>query len=231
MTVAAAFDRAADYDAHAGVQARVAAALAERIIALPLASAARVLEIGCGTGFLGAALLDRMPHARWTMTDIAPSMLDRARAKFAGRGVSFATMDGERPDIGGGFDLVCSSLAAQWFGDLPAAVARWRTLLAPGGRIAFTTLSQGSFAEWRGGGIHDYPDAATLAASGLTVSIETIVEPYADGRAFLRALKAIGAGTPRVGHRPLAPAALRAALADFEAAGSTATYRVATCLA
>ena len=238
MTVAAAFDRAADYDRHAIVQRHVAAALADGIAALPLGDAPRVLEIGCGTGLLGAALLDRLPGARWLMTDIAPAMVERARQRFASRPeVRLAMMDGERPDVAGPFDLICSSLAAQWLADLPGAVARWRALLAPAGRLAFTTLAAGSFAEWRRAhrdlrcGIHAYPSADELAAMGLEVSVEALALRHADAREFLQGLKAIGAGTPRPGHRPLPPARLREVMARFEREGATATYVVATCLA
>ncbi len=238
MNVAAAFDRAADYDRHAVVQRRVAETLAERIAALGLPPAPRVLEVGCGTGLLGAALLDRLPAARWLMTDIAPAMVERARLRFAARrGIGFATMDGERPDAAGPFDLICSSLAAQWFTDLPEAIARLRAFLAPHGRLAVTTLVAGSFLEWRQAhrdlpcGIRDYPSADQLAALGLDVGIDTHTLRHADARQFLHGLKAIGAGTPRPGHRPLPLARLREVMARFEAEGAIATYVVATCVA
>src|SRR3546814_5301552 len=69
-----------------------------------------------------------------------------------GRGrFRYVAMDGERPcfapDVR--FDLVCSSLAFQWFHDLEGAVASLCALLAPGGHLAFTTLAEGSFDEWR----------------------------------------------------------------------------------
>src|SRR3546814_10718433 len=65
-----------------------------------------------------------------------------------GRGrFRYVAMDGERPcfapDVR--FDLVCSSLAFQWFHDLEGAVASLCALLAPGGHLAFTTLAEGSF--------------------------------------------------------------------------------------
>ncbi|WP_442679904.1 methyltransferase [Sphingomonas sp. ASY06-1R] len=237
MTVAAAFDRAADYDRHAIVQRQVAEGLAARIAGLRLPEGPRLLEIGCGTGLLGEMLVDRLPGAHWLMTDIAPAMVARARARFARRPeIRFAVMDGERPDAEGPYDLICSSLAAQWFADLPGTLARWRDRLGQGGRIAFTTLAAGSFAEWRRAhgdlpcGLHFYPEAEALAALGLEVSLERRILHHADARDFLRGLKAIGAGTPQPGHRPLTPAQLRTVMARFEAEGATATYVVATCL-
>jgi malonyl-CoA O-methyltransferase len=103
-------------------------------------------------------------------------------------------MDGEHPDQRGPFDIIASSLAFQWFADLPAAIARLRALLAPGGWLAFATLAEGSFAEWRAAcgdqpcGIPDYPDAARLAASGLRVEVEHHRVDFGSARDFLRHL-------------------------------------------
>jgi len=236
MTVAAAFDRATDYDRHAIVQARVVARLADLLAAQPIGPGAQVLEIGCGTGLLGAALIDRLPGSTWLMTDIAPVMVARTARRFAGKPrVRTAVMDGEHPAGDARYDLICSSLAMQWFTDLPAAIGRLRALLAPGGLLAFTTLAEGSFAEWRAAlgdrpaGTPDYPSSSALEALGLTVAIERHAIDHDDARHFLQTLKQIGAGTPRSGYAPLPPADLRRAMTRFEDMGATTTYVVATC--
>jgi len=230
-----AFGRAADYDVHARTQRHVAEALAARIAALPLPEAPRVLEIGCGTGFLTVALRPRI-GGDWTVTDLAPEMLARCRARI-GAGPHYRVMDGERPDLSGErFDLICSSLAFQWFADLPGALERLTGLLAPGGRIAFATMAQDSFAEWRAAfaaaglapATPDYPSIARLAAlPGADVAEEHVVERHADARAFLTALRGIGAQSPRAGHRPVSAAELRRVMAAFEAGGARVTYHVA----
>ena len=238
MLIASAFHRADGYDRHAAVQRKVADQLAARILALDLPPDARVLELGCGTGFLGAGLVGHLPHAHYWMTDIAPGMLDRARQRFAGRDdIAFAVMDAADPTIDGPFDLICSSLAMQWIDDLPGTVARLRGLLSPHGQLIFTTLAAGSFAEWRAAygaatpGTPDYPEADALRACGLEVSVETIARNHASARDFLAALKAIGANTPRPDYHPLAPARLREVMTRFEADGAKARYVVATCIA
>jgi malonyl-CoA O-methyltransferase len=239
-----AFDTAASsYDAHAAVQRVVARRLAERIAALPLPERPRILEIGCGTGFLSAALRERLGPAEWTLSDLSPAMLAACRARLgAPEDVAFRVMDGEHPDLdpGQSFDLICASLAFQWFEDLQGALGRLAVHLAPGGWLAFATLAEGTLQEWRAAhealgltsGAPDYPspDAlASLAPAPLRGRIhdERLVQVHAEGLAFVRGLKAIGAGCAPEGHRPLPAAKLKRALATFEAGGAAATYHVA----
>ncbi len=239
MGVAEAFSAAADYDAHAVIQRIVADRLAARLSNAGADVPARVLEIGCGTGFVGDALIGGgLRFSRYVMTDLAPGMVARAWSRF-GRvpNVRCAVMDAAVPSEAGPFDLICSSLAMQWLDDLPAAVAGLRRLLAPAGTLAFTTLAAGSFAEWRDAhgavrpGTPDYPSVQALQGMGLEVSTEILMQTYPNGRAFLRALKAIGAGTPQRGYTPLPPHLLRTIMARFEKNGARATYVVATCTA
>jgi malonyl-CoA O-methyltransferase len=238
VQIAKAFHRARNYDRHAAVQRIIADRLADKILTLQLPANPRVLEIGCGTGFLGAGLVGRLPFAHYWMTDIAPGMLDRTRQRFAGHDdIDFALIDGAEPSLDGPFDLICSSLAMQWISDLPRAVARLRSLLLPSGRLIFTTLAAGSFATWRAAygrahpGTPDYPSAEAFQRLGLEVSIEAIEYRYANAREFLSALKEIGAGTPQPDYQPLPPAQLRQVMTRFEAEGAKADYVIATCLA
>lgn len=235
--VARAFDAARAYDAAARVQAYAAARLADRIAAAPPPWQARVLEIGCGTGLLSAALIDRIAARHWLLTDIAPAMLNRCADRIGPRGdVAYAVLDGERPAVEGRFDLICSSFAFQWFRDLPRAIQGLRGLLAPGGRIAFATMAAGSLVEWdaahraatgQGAAMGDYPTPEALRALGAEVAIERRVEHHPDARAFLAGLRDIGAHRPREPRPPLSPAALRRTMAAFEASGASVTYVIA----
>lgn len=241
QAVARAFDGADNYDAAGIIQAEVAGRLAQRIVALPLPPSPRLLEIGCGTGFLTQAVLAHVTPGLMVASDLAPTMIRRARERMRHRpDLAFLVMDGERPSLAPGFDLICSSLAAQWFEDLEGTLGRLSGLLAPGGFLAVTTLASGTFREWHEA--HDtvghrpatpsYPTAEALARlrfAGCTSNLflEPIVEEHADGRAFLRSLRAIGAGTPGVA-RPLSPGALRTVIRQFETGGAAITYEVAT---
>lgn len=244
--VQAAFNAARDYDGQARVQRQVAADLAARIIALPLPARPRVLEIGCGTGFLTRAVLaSDLTPALWLATDLAPAMVERCRLGTPARPhLGFATLDGEQGTMPAQapFDLICASLAFQWFTDLPTAIARLYGWLAPGGHLIFTTLIAGTFAEWAEAhhaeglepGTPAFLPLPALAAlhphwQAAPPVAEDQVERHGHARDFLRALKAIGAGTARPDHQPLPPAALRRVMARFDAMGAAATYRVATC--
>ena len=247
--VAAAFGAAASgYEAEAALQRRVAERLAERVAAQPSPQAPRILELGCGTGFLTRALARRWPRAHWLITDLSPAMVGHCRdhADFACAEARFLAMDGERPCLlpprgEGGFDVICMSLAMQWFADPAQALAGLAGLLAPDGLLAWSTLAEGAFAEWRqahaalglAAGTPDYLSAAALArlwpAGGTgAVELEAIRSHHPDGLAFLRALRAIGADVPASGHQPLPAGALRRVLRHFTApAGVTVTYNIA----
>jgi malonyl-CoA O-methyltransferase len=238
--VAAAFGAAADtYNDGADVQREVAAHLAQRIAAIALRPHPCILEIGCGTGFLSRHLAALSP-ARLVLSDISDAMLGRCRETLGtDSAAEFLVMDGEEPSPAGtGFDLICSSLAFQWFVDLPSALTRLSGLLAPGGHLVFATLAEDSFHEWSeahaalnlASAVRAYPSVDVLKAMlppgpGL-VEHEHLARGYADGYAFLDALKQIGAHLPEHTRRPLAPGALRRVLRGFER-GITVTYHVA----
>lgn len=210
--------KAEDYDSHAGLQRETAARLAGL---LPALGAPRVLEVGCGTGFLTAHLLDAYRDGDFLITDLAPEMLDVCRERQGRRAcprARFALMDGEAPESGERFDLIALNMTLQWFADPVGALERLRSLLNPGGTLCYATLGPGGFPEWR----------AALAAEGLpegivampplpgVVTEENKAIPYGNGSTFLAGMKSIGAGEPRSGYRPLTPGQLRRALRRLE---------------
>ena len=236
-----AFSAAHDYDRNARVQRRVAEDLAVRIAQWTLPPNPRILEIGCGTGFLSEALMARGVNGQWLMTDLSPDMVERCRQRIGtADDRQFAVLDGEHGAMpeGGPFDLICSSMAMQWFDALNPAIARLRGWLAPGGHLALTTLGAGTFAQWRqahaeAGAVAatpNYPAVGDLPADGREsdVTVERYDETFASARAFLRALKAIGATTAQGGHQPLTPAMLRRVMHHFEQTGASVTYEVLT---
>ena len=119
---------------------------------LPLVRGARVLDVGCGTGFPLLELAQRlgrpaMVHGldRW-----APA-LQRARFKAGVTGVANATLtrgDGAAmPFRDGRFDFVVSNLGINNFPDPDAVFRESRRVLCRGGRLALTTNVEGHMAE------------------------------------------------------------------------------------
>lgn len=103
-----------------------------------------VLDVGCGTGFL--ALLFAARGHRVTGVDVAPQMIERARAKATAQGlaVTFRIDDAEAlQDPDASYDLVvCRHLL--WTLPHPQqALAEWVRVTRPGGRVAVID------GEWR----------------------------------------------------------------------------------
>lgn len=240
--VAARFGAAArHYDNHASIQRIAAERLAGDIARLNLPARPRVLEIGCGTGLLTQALARRLGAADWTITDISPAMLAESQRGPALPGAArYQVLDGEHPGaLSGPYDLICSSLAVQWFGDLNAGLARLAALLAPGGYLAVATLARGTFAEWQRAhymaGLESatppYPPCGVIrpAMGNMAGGVrgERLIQKHPDGLSFLKGLKGIGATMPAPGRQPLSAAALRRVLAAFDEQGASVTYHLA----
>jgi malonyl-CoA O-methyltransferase len=215
---AAVTARAADYTGHASLQAQVADRLAA---CLPALAAPRVLEVGCGTGFLTRHLLEAYPDGEFLITDLSEAMLEVCRVRLGGgdrRRVRFTVMDGEAPELAERFDLIASSMTLQWFADPARGLDRLHSRLDVGGHLVFATLGPESFPEWRRVlAAHGRPEGvvAMPRLPGIVHEEHRCLD-FADGLAFLRQLRAIGAATPRDGYRPLSAGALRAALRDLD---------------
>ncbi|SDU75317.1 class I SAM-dependent methyltransferase [Jiangella alkaliphila] len=106
-----------------------------------------VLDAGCGTGSL-SLLLAEAGH-RVTGVDLAPRMVDLARAKLAaaGRLGRFLVGDAASPPTGDErFDVVLARHVVWTLPDPPAALRDWCGRLRPGGRLV---LVEG---RWAGAG-------------------------------------------------------------------------------
>ena len=216
--VAQAFDLAAgDYDQHAGLQRRVANDLFQLIKSgVEVSCVSCGLEIGCGTGFLTLPTVQHFSRADWTVTDVAPRMLERCQQQLVNAGrdmkrVSFIRQDGEDIEAADNtYELVCSNLTFQWFTDWRSSLQRLMNCVRPGGYLAFTTLASGTFTEVNrylgppdlGAGFESYMNQEELGEWlaqfdkwSSTLRIEEMTERFTGPGAFLRALKGIGACT------------------------------------
>jgi malonyl-CoA O-methyltransferase len=146
--VARQFNRhVSTYDEYAVVQKRMAQRMMKTLSKRSV-KAERILEIGCGTGYLTQLLAERYPSARITAVDLAENMVQAARERLGHLAtIRFLIGDAETMEWDETFDLIVSNATVQWFG---APEHSFRTLsdhLQPGGWIVFSTFGPDTFQE------------------------------------------------------------------------------------
>jgi ubiquinone/menaquinone biosynthesis C-methylase UbiE len=113
--------------------------------ALGLASHGRVLDLGCGPGYLVVDLAAQAPGLRVTGIDLSPAMLHLARAHAQSEGmdagVGFKQADAQRiPVPDRSFDLVVSSFSLHHWSDPAAVFDEVARILRPGGSFLIRDL-------------------------------------------------------------------------------------------
>ncbi len=210
----AAFERAAaTYDQAAVLQRAVAERLLERLELIRL-QPARVLDVGCGTGYCTRALARRYRHAEIIGLDIALNMVRRARTalpwwrRWASGAWRFACADAEAlPLAAQSLDMIVSNLTLQWC-DVARVFAEFRRVLRPGGVLFFTSFGPDTLKELRAAwravdarmhvhaflDMHDVGDAMVRAGlADPVLDVEHLTLTYGDVTEVMRELKRVGA--------------------------------------
>ena len=101
---------------------------------------ARVLDVGCGTGQLAARVRAALPGTSVVGCDFSHGMLRHARARDAC--VPWVQGDaGDLPFRAGTFDAIVSTEAFHWFPDPAGALAEFRRVLRPRGRLLLALVN------------------------------------------------------------------------------------------
>ena len=126
-------EQAADYDA--SLSGRHSVILYERVVrALDRHEYGAVLDVGCGTGNLLAAILQRRKVAAAGI-DLSEKMIEKARERLDG-GVDLRVGDSERlPWNDGTFDIVTCTDSFHHYPSPIAALKEMRRVLRPGGLV------------------------------------------------------------------------------------------------
>jgi len=208
--------RAHVYEQNARLQAEIADRLAR---SLPHLEKPDILEVGCGTGLLTRHLLAAYPDGEFQITDLSQTMLDLCAARSGtGQNLQYRLMDGEHPDLTARYDLIATSMTAQWFNAADESLMQLQSLLKPGGHLLYSTIGSNLFPQWRAVleelgypcGLVDVPDLPGV------ITEDYYKMRFENGIRFLQSLKSTGASHPRPGYHSLSVRELRHALRLFE---------------
>lgn len=161
---------------------------------------ARVVDVGCGSGWSAIAIARGFPNVEVTGLDLDPESVKDARRNAEEAGVadsvSFEVRDAADPAIAGGFDLVCAFETIHDMCDPVGALRSMRSLRAAGGtvlvadeRVADTFTVDVDDAErfqWGFSALHCLPTAMTAppAAGTGTIMRTPVFRQYAAEAGF-----------------------------------------------
>ena len=107
----------------------------------------RVLDVGCGDGFLAARLADQGCHV--TAVDIDAPVLERARHRWAGYPVDWVQADVlSHAFEARSFDVVLSNATLHHLPDEVQALHTLGELVSPGGRLGVVGFARSGPRDW-----------------------------------------------------------------------------------
>lgn len=136
-------DRAAAYEE--GRHGQLHKEISDRVVRLALSrvpAPERVLDVGCGTGYVLRQLAGRLPDTTAFLgVDAAPKMIEVARNNTADERVRYAHGTAENlPAADAAFDLVLTTTSFDHWEDQAKGVAECARVLRPGGTLVLTDL-------------------------------------------------------------------------------------------
>ncbi len=134
-------------------------------VAPVVARAARVLDVGCGSGEFTRELAELLAHRTIVGLDVSSDMVAHARAANAHERVSYTVADlsSSAQWHGDSFQVATSTMALHWPGPDPAFLAGVLSLLEPGGVFLAGLHGAGSCQE----GVDAFEKVAGLDLEGL----------------------------------------------------------------
>jgi len=223
-----AFSSAAEtYDHHAVLQREIGNRLIAHLNFTKI-TPKRILDIGCGTGYLTRLLIDKFPKSTVVALDLSEHMVKytrkqhRMRMPWHGKRHACVADGCSLPFSDASFDLVTSNLAMQWVAEPGDMMAEMRRMLAPNGLMLFSTFGRRTLAELRqslaeisqddtsakAGHVLPFPDVMSLGDAMNKLSIELPVVDsdlftltYPNVMALVRELKGLGASSSAISGR------------------------------
>lgn len=187
----------------------------------------RVLDLGCGTGWYTCKLAGLGPVVSVTGMDLSHGMIEHACTN-ASPDIAWVVADAEAiPLPSESCDLVFSNLMIQWCANPAEVLRECRRVLRPGGKLALSTLLEGTLREldqaWRladPGQNHInrfepeavFREVVSRELPGAEIETQNMRLPYTSPLALAAELKQLGAGYKDTDRRRTmtAPSRLRA---------------------
>jgi trans-aconitate 2-methyltransferase len=131
-----------DYVEVSGLQRTM---ITEALAALSFSPDQRVLDIGCGDGFLTRAIADLVPRGGAVGADASRRMITTAHAATVPKasGPWFVVADARRLPFAACFDAAVSFNALHWVRQQDEALAQLAAVVRPGGRITIQMVCAG----------------------------------------------------------------------------------------
>src|SRR5579862_3895468 len=120
----------------------------EQLERLELRGGETVLDAGCGSGRVTAALVDLVPDGRVYAVDVAPSMVEHTRDALGDRVTAFC-QDLTELSLPEPVDAIFSNATFHWIPDHPKLFARLAAALKPGGRLVAQCGGSGNIDAFR----------------------------------------------------------------------------------
>lgn len=132
------------YDKYAFAQHKIASRLMERLLSLNPKSGKKILEVGCGSGFLSKKLGEALGPSEAHFVDLAtPEIFGIAPEE------KYISADAEEwiKECEEKYDLIVSASTVQWFSDLRLFLKNCSKALRSDGILAFSTFLPGNLEE------------------------------------------------------------------------------------